>query len=427
MQPWFEQAKLGIFLHWGIYAVNGIPESWSFYRGRISYEDYMKQAAGFTASAYDPKEWAKVFKQAGAQYAVLTAKHHDGFALWDTQVSDLSVVKMTPAGRDLIGPYCDALREEGLKVGIYFSHLDWSHPDYPSVFPDHRGVDEEAPGYAFSYPPKGQEAPQRWEKFLTFHRAQLKELCEQYRPDLLWFDGDWERSADQWRMAELRDQLHAWSPGVVLNSRIGGHGDYLTPEQGIPIQRPDGIWEFCVTVNNSWGYQKGDDNHKSVRQIVRMFCEVIGMGGRLLLDVGPYEDGTLQPEQIKRLEGLGAWIAKHQEAVTGTQAGLPHGHFYGASCCNADKTVVYLYLFDRPWEQVAVKGIRNEIKSVTVLGTGRELAHRKVGGAKWINLPGVLWIDTPESELDENATVIRVELEGALDLYTGAGQAVEVN
>jgi alpha-L-fucosidase len=131
MQPWFADAKLGIFVHWGIYAVNGIPESWSFYNGEISYENYMKQLDGFTASAYDAGEWARLFKAAGARYAVLTSKHHDGVALWETAENDLNVVKRTPAGRDLLAPYAQAMRDAGLKVGLYFSHLDWSHPDYP--------------------------------------------------------------------------------------------------------------------------------------------------------------------------------------------------------------------------------------------------------------------------------------------------------
>jgi alpha-L-fucosidase len=128
---WFADAKLGIFIHWGIYAVNGIDESWSFYNGKISYDDYMKQLNGFTAAKYDPGAWARLFQESGARYAVLTSKHHDGVALWNTRQSDLNVVKKTPAGRDLITPYCDALRKQGLRVGLYFSHLDWSHPDYP--------------------------------------------------------------------------------------------------------------------------------------------------------------------------------------------------------------------------------------------------------------------------------------------------------
>jgi alpha-L-fucosidase len=248
MQPWFSDAKFGIFIHWGIYSLGNAGESWPFFNGEVSYEDYMAQASEFTAEKYDPDEWARLFAQAGAKYAVLTAKHHDGFALWHTKESTLNAVEASPAGRDLIGPYCDALRKHGLKVGIYYSHLDWSHPDYASVLPTGAQPHDHAQKHSnrFAYP-QGEQNPQAWERFLQFHRAQLKELCTQYKPDLLWFDGDWERDPEQWRFAELKDQLQEWAPGVIVNSRMGGHGDYGTPEQAIPIAAPEGPWEFCVT------------------------------------------------------------------------------------------------------------------------------------------------------------------------------------
>jgi alpha-L-fucosidase len=429
MQSWFPDAKLGIFIHYGIYAVKGIPESWSFFNGQISHEDYMAQVDGFTAANYDPEAWANLFERVGAKYAVLTTKHHDGVALWDTDANDLSVVKKTPAGRDLITPYAEALRRHGLKVGFYFSHLDWTHPDYATVRPlrdenagtttEHLNLDMNP----FSAPPAGQEDPERWERFLQFHRQQLEELCTRFgKIDLLWFDGDWERTAEQFRMKELRDQLHAWQPEVILNSRMLGYGDYATPEQGIPTYAPEGPWEFCVTINDSWGYQVQDHNHKSVRQLVRMFAEVIAMGGNMLLDVGPKEDGTILPEQVERLEGLGDWIRKHSEAVYGTVAGLPPGLFYGASTVSKDRTTVYLIFFDRPFDQIALKGLKNEVVRCSVVGSGQELTHQKLGGASWEGIPGVLWIDVPPEAVDPNATVVKLELDGPVDLYTGKGR-----
>jgi alpha-L-fucosidase len=422
MQPWFEDAKLGIFIHWGIYAVNGTWESWEFFCERRSYDDYMKQLDGFTAKNYDPRAWAELFRKAGAQYAVLTSKHHDGVALWPTEQSELSVAKKTPAGRDLIGPYCEALREQGLRVGLYFSHLDWSHPDYSSLPVEQRTSKNIQIGNPWPIAPDSEQ----WQRFLKFHRAQLQELSTRYAPDLLWFDGDWEQGNEYWRMDELREQLHRWNPqGVILNSRMKGYGDYETPEQGVPILRPEGIWEFCVTVNDSWGYQNHDHNHKSPRQIVRMFCETIGMGGRLLLDIGPREDGTILPEQMERLEALGDWIRKHEEAVLPTTEGLPCGHFYGASTLSKDRRNLYLMFFDRPWDEIAVKGIRSTVKRVSVVGSGAELSHRRVGGAEWEENPGVLWINVPENELDPLTTVVKVELENELDLYRGAGRVVD--
>ena len=333
----------------------------------------------------------------------------------------------SPAGRDLVGPFCDALRKHGLKVGLYYSHLDWSHPDYASVKPKNPGSlsyrENHKNRFAFT---QGPEDPAAWERFLAFHRGQLKELCTRYSPDLLWFDGDWERDPEQWRFQELAEQLRSWIPGMVLNSRMGGQGDYATPEQAIPITQPPGPWEFCVTINDSWGYQKKDANFKSPRQCIRMLAECSGMGGNLLLDAGPKSDGTLPPEQVDVLKGVGRWAHRHAEALYGTLAGLPAGHFYGASTLNRHRDTLYLTCFDRPNGQVAVKGIRNEVRRVAVLG-GRELAHRKIGGAPWAKLPGVLWIDVPDDAVDLDATVIKVELDGALDLYSGHGDTVTLN
>jgi alpha-L-fucosidase len=424
MQSWFPEAKLGIFVHYGIYAVDGVAESWSFWNGQVPYDKYMKQLDGFTASKYAPESWADLFERAGAKYVVLTTKHHDGVALWDTRANDLSVVKKTPAGRDLITPYVEAVRRHGMKVGFYFSHLDWSHPDYATVYPTRDSEEQTDPKrYAnrFSYPEPGKEDPEAWKRFLKFHGQQLEELSTQFGDvDIFWFDGEWERDAEQYDMAGLRDRLQAWQPKAIFNSRLLHHGDYATPEQGIPITPPKGPWEFCVTVNDSWGYQVQDHNHKSVRQIVRMFAETIGMGGNMLLDIGPYEDGSLQPEQVARLEGLGHWIRKHDEAIYGTVAGLPLGLFYGATTLSKDQSSLYLFFFDKPFDQIAVKGLLSPVKRVSVVGSGIELSQTKIGGLG--ETPGIVWIDVPADAVDENATVVKLEFDEPLRLYTGAGR-----
>jgi alpha-L-fucosidase len=205
------------------------------------------------------------------------------------------------------------------------------------------------------------------------------------------------------------------------------HGDYETPEQGLPIVPPTGPWEFCMTINDSWGYQKGDDNHKSTRQIIRTFAEIVGGGGNLLLDVGPYADGSLQPEQVKRLQGLGRWTKKHGEAIYGTRRGLPFGHFYGPTALSKDRQTLYLYVFDVPRGPIAVKGVRNDIERIWVVGPGRSLTFERSGGAPWKNIPGVLLVDLPEADLDEDVTVVGIRLKGPLDLYHGTGGAVEAN
>lgn len=423
MQPWFPDAKLGIFVHYGIYAVDGVPESWAFWNGGVPYDDYMRQLGGFTASRYDPEAWAALFERAGARYAVLTTKHHDGVALWDTRANDLSVVKKTPAGRDLVAPYVEALRRHGLKVGFYYSHLDWSHPDYASVLPT-RDSEEQTGTDRYknrlSYPEPDAQNPEAWKRFLAFHGAQLEELSTGFgEVDLYWFDGEWERDPEQFDMAGLRDRLQALQPKAIFNSRLLDHGDYATPEQGIPIVPPEGPWEFCVTINDSWGYQGRDTNHKSVRQIVRMFAETIGMGGNLLLDVGPYEDGSLQPEQAARLEALGDWVRPRGEAIYGTVAGLPAGLFYGASTFSKDRRTLYLFVFDMPKDQLAVKGLRAAPRRVSVLG-GEEMGFKMIGGLG--ETPGILWIDAPNDGVDENATVVKLEFDAPVEPYVGRGR-----
>ncbi len=410
---WFTDARLGIFIHWGIYSEGKGSESWAFHTGDMSYETYTNQASTFTAANYDPEKWAELFRAAGARYAVLTSKHHDGFALWDTAQSKFNAKDFSPAGRDLISPYCEALRTNGLKVGLYFSHLDWSHPDYASVL-NENGVSASDRTNRFSYP-QGPENPAAWQRFLAFHDAQLKEICERFHPDLLWFDGDWERSAAQWKMAELRQLLKQWDPGVILNSRMQGYGDYQTPEQALPVIAPTGPWELCMTVNDSWGYQKRDHNFKSVRQIVRLLTECASQSGNLLLDVGPRSDGTITPEETQVLLGLGRWTHKNAEALYGTTAGIPKDYFYGPSLLSKDRTVLYLVCYDRPADGVYVKGIRNTIKRVSVVGGG-ELKSRHFMQALWAGQPGILIVDLPEAAMDPDATIVKIELDGPLSL-----------
>lgn len=400
---WFADAKLGIFIHWGIYAVDGIDESWSFYNGYISYTDYMKQLNGFTAKKYNPDEWAGLIKESGARYAVLTTKHHDGVALWNTALSDLNVVKKTPAGRDLVKPFCDAVRKQNLKLGLYFSHLDWSHPDYPNFTSKEKRYEKDSA---------------KWASFIDFQRGQLKELSLNYKPDLYWFDGDWDFTAEQWKAKETREMINGWLPNVIVNSRINGYGDYDTPEQGVPVLQPKSKWwELCMTTNDSWGYQGNDKNYKSPNQIIRIFADCIGMGGNLLLDIGPKPDGTIPPEQINILKEFGRWTKKHQEAIYGTIAGIPKDYFYGPSTLSKDRTRLYLFLDSEPKGPVVIKGLRNKVNRVWVVGNGTKLETKIMMKAYWSTTPGLLYIDVPREVLDKEVTVLAVLLDGPVDLY----------
>ncbi|PKP20040.1 MAG: alpha-L-fucosidase [Bacteroidetes bacterium HGW-Bacteroidetes-22] len=400
---WFADAKLGIFIHWGIYSVKGIDESWSFFNGYTSHENYLEQLKGFTADRYNPDGWAALIKGSGARYAVLTTKHHDGVALWDTRTNALNVAQHTPAATDMVGPLVNALRKEGVRVGLYYSLPDWSHPDYPLKARDQ-----------FRY----QKDSVRFNKFLAVQRDQLDELMKRYEPDLIWFDGDWEHSAAEWKSPEIKMHLLNINPNLIVNSRLQGYGDYATPEQGVPITRPEApYWELCLTMNDSWGYQKTDHNYKSANQIINIFADCIGMGGNLLLDIGPKPDGTIPDEQVALLKELGRWTKKHERAIFGTTAGIAPGYFNGPTTLSKDHRTLYLFISGRPNGPVALKGLKSNIAHVRLVGDGNSLNYNINGKAWWSEVPGILYIDLPEELCDSQISIIAVTLREPVDMF----------
>lgn len=410
---WFSQAKLGIFIHWGIYSVRGVSESWSFFNNYLPYSEYMEQKEGFTASKYDPEKWVDLIKESGAKYTVITTKHHDGVALWDTKVGDLSVVKSTPAKRDLIDPFVKEVRKQGLRLGFYYSLLDWSHPDYPNKTRTEVRYKDDL---------------ERWARFNKFNFGQLAELNKTWKPDLYWFDGDWEQSAEKWNSKGIVDLLRSDNKNVIINSRIQGYGDYATPEQGVPVVRPeDKYWELCMTMNDSWGYQHTDSNYKSPYILLRTFVDCLSMGGNLLLDIGPKEDGSIPEEQVTVLKEFGRWTKKHEEAIYNTRAGIPTEHFQGYSTLNKAGDILYLYLPYKPNGPVEVKGLVNKVNRVWVVGNGSMLGYKVYNKNYWSSVPGNLYIDVPEHVLDPQITVLAVLLDGPVKLYRGVGQVIESN
>lgn len=406
---WFADAKLGIFIHWGIYAVNGIDESWSFYNKKISHADYMKQMAGFTASRYNPEAWAELIEESGARYAVITTKHHDGVALWPTGEKHYSVVKHTPAKRDLLKPFYNALDKRGIKRGAYFSLIDWSHRDYPAFIKDSSRY-------------KIANDPQRWRRFKQFFQSQIREVNNAFQPHLWWFDGDWEHSAEEWESVKVRNEILQHNPAAIINGRLQGYGDYETPEQNFPVSRPTySWWELCMTTNNSWGFQPKDTVWKTPFEVITIFADVVSNGGNLLLDIGPRQDGTIPDEQVNTLKELGRWNKKHGEAIFGTIPGLPQGHFYGPTTVSKDSCTLYLFLPGGTTGQVIVKGLNNAIKDIEVLGTQQHLQHKIVGKISWSPVPGLVFIDVPERSKDRYMTVLKLQLDGPVKLYRGHG------
>ena len=334
---WFQDARFGMFIHWGAFSVHGRGEwlrSWE----RIPTEDYQTFVDGFVPEHFDPEAWADQAVAAGMKYAILTAKHHDGFCLFDSAETTYSTIH-NGFGRDVVREFLEAFRRRGLKVGLYFSLIDWSHPDYPA-FGDahHPHRDDEA----------HREAEHDFDRYLDFMHAQVRELVTNYgQLDLLWFDFSYDdMSGETWRAAELVEMIRKAQPGILLNNRLeanGGSfgsiitdervpwsGDFVSPEQLVPS---DGIrnvhgepvsWEACLTLNNHWSYFVGDESYKSSRLIIRKLVEIVSKGGNLLLNVGPQPDGQIRGIEKCILDEIGAWLGEHGESIFGAgHAGVP--------------------------------------------------------------------------------------------------------
>jgi alpha-L-fucosidase len=412
MATWFDTARLGLFIHWDHASQQGLELSWPLVGGLpalplcqdVPVAQYHASAATFAPAAGCARAWARLAARLGMQYAVFTTKHHSGYAMFDTALGDFSVMR-SACGRDLVREFAEAMRAEGLRVGFYFSLSDWHHPDYPAF------TDADRP---YAQGMVRRSSPEAWARFLGVMHGQVRELLTGYgRVDLLWFDGGWERTADEWRTRELEALIRSLQPDILVNDRLPGAGDFDTPEQFIPAEPPARAWETCLTINESWGYNPADRRFKTARQLVHAVAEVAGKGGNLLLNVSPMGDGSIQPEHLERLAVLETWMAAHREAVVGTQAGLAPWQFYGPSTRRGDR--IFLFLLMRPYETVAVRGLPiRRVRAVRALASGRALEHTSrcaVLDAMFNPDPlGELVIHVPEEVVDPWATVIAVDI-----------------
>lgn len=412
MTTWFDTARFGMFIHWGHSSQQGIELSWPMVGGNaalpeadMTVAEYQSSAATFNPTNWDPVSLARTAKSLGMQYAVFTTKHHDGYAMFDTKTSDFGVMH-SPYGRDIVREFVDAFRAEGLRIGLYFSLIDWHHPDYPAF------KDEDKP-YRFgrSRPPSDEQ----WARFIDVMFEQVRELLTNYgQIDVLWFDGGWERKPEQWKAKDLEALARELQPGILLNDRLPTVGDFETPEQFVPAQAPAETWETCMTLNESWAYNPNDTAWKSPRKLVHTLCEVAGRGGNLLLNVGPMGDGSLMPEQRSILGAMQRWLASNQQSIVGTEPGLEPWQFYGPSTKRGGTT--YLHLLMRPYETVTVRGVPiKKVKSVRVVSSGRDLdfTTRCAILDQWFNPNplGEVTIEVPEDVLDSFATVLALEIE----------------
>ncbi|HUA35496.1 MAG TPA: alpha-L-fucosidase [Candidatus Binataceae bacterium] len=413
MSTWFDTARFGMFIHWGHCSQSGWELSWPLVGGvgvlpdgqSVGVEEYHAGAKTFNPVNFDAHSWARLARQTGMQYAVLTSKHHDGFAMFHTRESDFSI-EHTPFRRDIVREYVEAFRAEGLKVGLYFSLLDWHHPDYPAF----RESDK-----PYRFGSFRRSTPAQWDNFIRFMFAQIRELLTNYgKIDLIWFDGGWERKPEEWKSAELVAMIKELQPEILINDRLPGYGDFKTPEQAVPPTPPNGPWETCLTINNSWGYNPSDTNLKSTRMLVHTLCEVAGKGGNLLLNVSPTGTGELPREQVTRLHEIGEWISRNEEGILGTTPGLEPWQFYGPSTRRGNR--IYLHLLMRPYDSVSVRGVKvKHVIAARSLGSTMGLKFsRRIGAADMIFNPdpiGEIIIYTPATALDSLATVIALDMD----------------
>ncbi|WP_018565451.1 alpha-L-fucosidase [Streptomyces sp. PsTaAH-124] len=405
---WFETARFGMFVHFGLYSLAARHE-WVRSRETMSQEAYDRYLDRFEPDLFDARELARAARAAGMRYAVLTAKHHDGFCLYDSALT--SYTSQRAVGRDLVREFVEAMRAEGLRVGLYYSLLDWQHPDFT--------VDEHHP---LRGTPAADE-PRDMARYRTYLHGQVRELLTGYGPiDLLFFDFTYPgKGPEEWGAAELLSMVRALQPDILVNDRLGIPGDYVTPEQyqpDRPLER-DGApvtWEACHTLNGSWGYDRDNHAYKDPALLVRMLVESVACGGNLLLNVGPTGRGALDPRARGTLEAIGAWLALHERSVRGAgPSGLqapPH------TLCTRVGHRLYLHLLSWPLGHLHLPGLAGRVRYAQLLHDGSEIRFHELDGAEHehVNMAppgqpaGTLTLTLPVARPDVLLPVIELEL-----------------
>lgn len=388
---WFLHDRFGMFIHFGLYAIPARGE-WIRSTEEMPEEQYLPYFKEFNPTGFDAREWARRAKRAGMRYAVLTAKHHDGFCLYDTATTDFKSTN-TPFGRDLVAEFLEAFRAEGIRVGLYYSIIDWHHPDFPQY------GDRQAP--LRHDPVAGSNEGRDFDRYLDYMHAQVRELCENYgQLDLMWFDFSYDdMRGEKWRATELMDMVRSLQPNIIVNNRleVSGegfgslaacdptpyHGDFVTPEQIIP---PAGLrdvegrplaWEACITMNDNWGYVSTDTNYKPAGLIIHKLVECVSKGGNLILNVGP--DGTGRfPQQSKRiLEEIGRWMELNGASIYGCGPAAggpvdPQKPEIGRITRNGD--TYYVHLYEGSFGPVPLMGFpKDRIRSIRRVYDGTEV------------------------------------------------------
>jgi alpha-L-fucosidase len=414
---WYRAAKFGMFIHWGPYSVASVEASWPIMRPEarwnITEPEYISLFKRFNPTEYDPKAWVELAKQAGQRYMVFTTKHHDGFCMFDSALTDYKITR-TPYGKDVTAMLAKAAQEAGMPLGFYYSPPDMHHPGYrdtSKLVKDTWHGDARRP---------------EWATYLDYMEGQLRELLTKYGlVALIWFDG--LGHLEKYQGQRFISLVHELQPAALVNDRIGMDGDFVTPEQEIPDRIPTKsaaknlpdaaksqasapatvpppedfqLWETCMTINDTWAYNKHDQHFKSVKTLIQDLANVASKGGNFLLDVGPTPEGTIQPEFVERLQAMGKWMKVNGDSIYGTTYGPWQNLSFGKT--TAKGKTVYLHVFDWPSKsELEVPGLKGRVSQITVLATGQK--------ARFKQEKGRLLIAAPFTAPDPNDSVLKID------------------
>ncbi len=374
---WWHEAKFGMFIHWGLYSVVGRHE-WVMEMEGLPVTEYAQLAKQFKPKPNAAREWARLARRAGMKYMVMTTKHHEGFCLFDTKTTSYCAPKQA-AGRDLVKEYVEAARAEGLRVGFYYSLMDWHHPDGARCAED--------------------EAARR--RFVDYIHTQLRELMTNYgKIDILWYDVSWPLDAKGWESEKMNHMVFELQPDIIVNNRNKLPGDFATPEQRIEAAEGGKAWESCMTMNDSWGYHQNDDAWKTPKQVIRNLITCAHDGGNYLINIGPKADGSVPEESLRILTTVGAWMDKNGGSLYGADRCQPRRCRFGSFSRKGN--TLYLHVHFWPGSTVAIAGLLNKVKSASLLASGQKVAFKQ-------DQYRVQFMGLPERAPDEPITTIAIE------------------
>ncbi|NUQ70309.1 MAG: alpha-L-fucosidase [Chthonomonadales bacterium] len=395
---WWREARFGMFIHWGVYAEPASAAGgaeWYLSGSQVQVRDYEKFAGQFNPVRFDAAAWVRMAREAGMKYIVITSKHHDGFCMFDSALTDWTITKATPFQRDPLKELARECRKQGIRLCFYHSIMDWHHPDY-------------LPRRAWETTTRPADGASL-NRYIDYMKGQIRELLTGYGPiGVLWFDGGWEHTAEELRSEEVNAMIRQLQPGIIINDRNQLPADFSTPEQTIPSRAlPDGrLWETCMTINDTWGYTRDNTNWKSTGDLIHKLCDIAHKGGNFLLNVGPTELGEFPKPIVERLRSIGAWMKANGASIYGASRS-PWRQLSFDGRCTVKGDRLYLHVFRWPDADLSLRGLRSRVRSVRVLATGERLTASPSAAT---DEPSIT-ISRPRT-LDPVATVVEVRCDG---------------